>query len=530
MIDLVTRAKAMPGSPGHRLGMSGRDIVVLAALAVLAVAVRLWWIGQPMIDAFSWRQASTAMIAQNIPHNNWNIFFPEVSWTGPGPSYQGREFQIYTLIVAIVQTTTGMTDAAGRLVSTLFGLLTLVALHRLTAHLWGETNAHAAALVYALMPAAVMMDSSFLPDAMMLALLTTGIWLYVRYFSYGGERVLAAAAVTFGLGVLAKLPGLGVGLVVAYLAVILYLRGDVRRAMLSGLAMLVVLAAVIGYYVWAIHLGSSYPPYHVAGSGYIWDDGFDAFLARQFYLAKTSYIATAWFYGWPILGLLLIGVWMPPAAGAHDRDAALVRCPWIWLLAAVIVYLAAAREISENPWNLHIFSVPIAMFAGAGLLWVVRIAEVGSVLSGAMRALAIGLVIAVFSTVPLMQAMKAPYSAQGHALGVELAKLRAEGDLVVTVSPDVGDPIAIFYAQTRGWVFPRGGGSDPWSIFYEDDARAIAELESLRSEGARWFGYTTAAKDDLGRRFVDHHAGFVAWLDANFEKMAETPEFAIYRL
>lgn len=520
----------LPTASDRPFGMARQDLVILIALLALAAAARLWWVGQPLTDLFSWRQVSTAMIAHNIPLNGWNIFFPEVDWTGPGPSYQGREFQIYTLIVALVQAVTGLSDTAGRLVSAMFGLLTVFSLHRLTARMWSEPHAHAAALIYALMPAAVMMDTSFLPDAAMLALLTTGTWLYARYFSGEGTRLLVLAGITFCLGVLAKLPGLGVGLVVAYLTVTLYLRADRKRAGRSLLAMAVALAAVIAYYAWAVHLGTSYPPYHVAGSGYIWDDGPGAFYEQMFYLPRTQYIATAWFYGWPILALLLVGLWTQPWIDEPDRDMALAWAPFVWLLAAVIVYIVAAREISQNPWNLHLFSVPIALFAGAGLVAIVRLGSAGSWLSVGLRTGIVALAVLSFSTVPLLQTMKAPFSGQAHALGVDLAGRRAEGDLVITIAPDVGDPVAIYYAATRGWVFPRGGGSDAWSIFRDTDEEARAELEALRAEGARWFGYTTEARDDYGRMFVDHHAGFVAWLDMTFAKVADTPDYAIYHL
>lgn len=517
---------------GRPLPQRRGDLFALLALLALAAVVRLWWVDQPLVDAFSWRQASTAMIAHNIPLNGWNIFFPEVDWTGPGPSYQGREFQIYTLIVAVLQALTGLTDVAGRLVSAGFGLLTVFALHRLTATVWDETHAHAAALVHALMPAAVMMESSFLPDATMLAFLTTGIWLFVRFFQGAGTGMLAAASIAFALGVLAKLPGLGTGLVVAFLVLILWLRGERRRVAQSILAMVAVLAAVIAYYAWAIHLGTSYPPYHVAGSGYIWDYGFRAFLDRQFFLPRTGYIATAWFYGWPILVLGALGLWLHPSTDhlAPGRDRALIWCPLFWLIAAVIVYLAAAREISENPWNLHIFSVPVAMYAGAGLVALLRLTGARSWLEVAPRAALLAAGIVIFSTLPLMQAMKTPFAARAQLLGLELASRRAEGDLVIAISPDVGDPIAIYYAQARGWVFPPGGGSDPWSVFHDDDARAREVLEALRAEGAVWFGYTTDARDDNGRWFVEHHRGFIEWLDATYEKVAETRDFALYRL
>lgn len=52
--------------------------LVLAILAI-ATVLRLHLIDQPFIDAFSWRQASTAMIAENFYRRNWNVFFPEAN-------------------------------------------------------------------------------------------------------------------------------------------------------------------------------------------------------------------------------------------------------------------------------------------------------------------------------------------------------------------------------------------------------------------------------------------------------------------
>lgn len=294
--------------------------------------------------------------------------------------------------------------------------------------------------------------------------------------------------------------------------------------------MLFALLAVIDYYAWAIHLGRSYPPYHVAGSGYIWDDGLAGFLGKQFFLPKTSYIARAWFYGWPILGLLLIGLRTQPRIDHPDQDAALVWVPFVWLLSAIIVYLVAAREVSENPWNLHIFSVPIAMFAGAGLLAIVRLGAQGSLLAMGLRTGLVAVLVMAFASVPLTATMKAPFSRQAHALGLDLAQRRAEGDLVIAISPDVGDPIAIFYAKTRGWVFPPGGGSQAWSVFRDTDEHARNDLETLMAEGASWLGFTTSARDDNGRKFTEHHAGFFQWLDAIYQKVAQTPDYVVYHL
>src|SRR5215813_2826412 len=84
--------------------------VVMAVAAIL----RVYLLRQPFIDAFSWRQSSTAMIADNYYRNNWNIFYPEVNWSGPGPSYQGREFQTVSYLAALLYRIVGQHDSVGR--------------------------------------------------------------------------------------------------------------------------------------------------------------------------------------------------------------------------------------------------------------------------------------------------------------------------------------------------------------------------------------------------------------------------------
>ena len=50
---------------------------LLLLILFVALLMRVQYLTQPFIDAFSWRQASTAMMAENFFKNNWNILFPE---------------------------------------------------------------------------------------------------------------------------------------------------------------------------------------------------------------------------------------------------------------------------------------------------------------------------------------------------------------------------------------------------------------------------------------------------------------------
>jgi hypothetical protein len=61
-------------------------------------------------------------------------------------------------------------------------------------------------------------------------------------------------------------------------------------------------------------------------------------------------------------------------------------------------------------------------------------------------------------------------------------------------------------------------------------APARNDLETLMAEGASRFGFTTSARDDTGRKFIEYHAGFIEWLDATYQKVAQTPDYVVYHL
>ncbi|MBY5647147.1 glycosyl transferase [Rhizobium leguminosarum] len=507
------------------------DTAILLGILFIAIVFRFHKITLPLVDGFSWREISTAMMADNFQQRSWNIFFPEVSWTGPGPSYQGREFQIVSYLTALLYQLFGWHDWFGRVVAAFFGLVTVFSLHRLTALCWGEMHAHAAALAYALMPAAIMIDSSFLPDPAMLALVTLGVWLFVKYWAGGSGWLLPLATASVSLGALSKPPGLVAGAVIFYLMVCWILEKKQKQATWVFLWGLLSLAIIAAYYIWAIYLGRSYPPFHIAGGGYIWDDGFWAYVKDRFYFKSAWNTSVWWFYGYPFLMLLAVGLWMPRSPAEDPKQRSLSAIPYVWLTAAIILYLAAAGEITSNVWNFHIFHVPVAMFCGRGALLLATLAS-RTVLTPAvvLRAICIVAIALAWSTLPLVRTMKKPIAMNGKLLGEELARLAKPGDLVVATAPDVGDPVAVYYSRVRGWVFPPGGGDADWSKFVADDATAIAQLDELRAQGADLFGVTKNATDHQDLRFVEHHVGVIDYLDKTATKLVDSDDLLVYRI
>ncbi|MGV4794943.1 glycosyltransferase family 39 protein [Rhizobium sp. F40D2] len=508
------------------------ETAILLTILLIAIVFRFHKITLPLVDGFSWREISTAMMADNFRERSWNIFFPEVSWTGPGPSYQGREFQIVSYLTALLYQLFGWHDWFGRVVAAFFGLVTVFSLHRLTALCWDEMHAHAAALAYALMPAAVMIDSSFLPDPAMLALVTLGVWLFAKYWAGGSGWLLPLATVSFTLGVLSKPPGIAAGAVIFYLMICWILQNKRKQAALVFLSGLLSLAIIVAYFSWAIYLARSYPPFHMAGSGgYIWDSGFWTYVRDRFYFKSAWNTSVLWFYGYPFVVLFAVGLWLPPRPAEDQKQRTLSAIPYVWLAAAMILYLSAAGEITSNVWNFHIFHVPIAIFSGHGALLLARLAS-RTILAPAvvLRAICIVAVTLVWSTFPLVRTMKKPIAMKGKLLGEELARLAQPGDLVVAIAPEVGDPVAVYYSRTRGWVFPPGGGDTEWSKFVADDATAIAQLEDLRAQGADLFGVAKNATDKQDLLFIEHHDGVVDYLDRTATKLVDSDDLLVYRI
>ena len=103
-------------------------------------------------------------MAENYYRVNANIFMPQVNWVGPGPSYQGREFQTVTYITALLYRVLGEKDWLGRVVAIAFGLWGIFALYQLIRQVWSEAHGLAGAAVMAVLPGSVIVERSFLPD------------------------------------------------------------------------------------------------------------------------------------------------------------------------------------------------------------------------------------------------------------------------------------------------------------------------------------------------------------------------------
>ena len=175
------------------------------AILGLALAVRLYRLDVPFIDAHSWRQVTNADVARLWTEGPIDFFYPAVSWGGPDGRV-GLEFPLLHLLIALAWRAVGVSDVAGRLVPISFSVATVWALYLLGTRLFDRATGRAAAFLLAVSPSVVYFGRTPLSDIPMLAFSVAAVLGYVSYAQTGRPRHALLGVCALALAGLVKLP------------------------------------------------------------------------------------------------------------------------------------------------------------------------------------------------------------------------------------------------------------------------------------------------------------------------------------
>jgi 4-amino-4-deoxy-L-arabinose transferase-like glycosyltransferase len=402
----------------------------------------------------------------------------------------------------------------------------------------GERHAIVATALLAIMPGVVMIDRTFIPDPAMVALLTASVLALVLYLQTDRDRYLVIAVAIGTWANLTKLPGMIVGLPMAYAAVsILRERGVLRSGKVARLSIAALASAlpVAAYYLWARHLSLSYPPYHFAGEGnWIWDQGLRAWIEQRYFLPRLR-VPVVELWGLPAVLMVVVAVvlvpfrtrlwrWRATIAGADDRWQA----PWMfhwWLAGGVVYYAIGARELVENPSNLHVLSPAVAALAAQVLIALSAMAANQMRRPGTLMVIALAFTVAIGIRAHRVSRLHSSYAMQSYKLGSALKAVSRDGDLVVALGDVIGCPVAIYYSGRRGWLFPPFEAITNWEQL-PPERDAIAMFDALRASGADWFAVVNRWDADIWSA----RPNFARHIDQSSELVKAGDGFRIYRL
>jgi 4-amino-4-deoxy-L-arabinose transferase-like glycosyltransferase len=481
-----------------------REQLLLCAILASGLGIRLIAISQPYVDAWSWRQADVAMIAENFYRHGFILFYPQINWAGTAPGYVGTEFPLVPFLAAVLYGIFGVQAWVGRAVSVAFFVLSVPFLYHLVRQTSNTRAALWAVAIYSLTPLSIFASRSFIPDMASLSLSLVALSLFSTWLERTPHATLfLATGLAISLAILVKLPAMLLGVPLLAMAVSKYGVQALYRRELVALAALG-LSAPLVWYTHAYHISLTYPPYHIFGTGVLQMAEVGWYVEIVHRLATSSLT--------PLVAVaMLVGLFVP----THTAYA------WVfhwWLLALLVFIILAGWGNYRHDWY-QLPLVPVAAaLAGLACDWGGRrvAARAGAPLArlGASVLVASLAAAAYIAIAPHYEPKRLAWWQAGLAL-----KRLTPPEALLLIADD-GDPTALYYSQRHGWHFLQYFGSAP-----VDSQQAIDELEQRRTEGASYLVFTRNTF-----WWLEHYLAFRAYLEAPYRRVHETEAYLIFNL
>lgn len=449
--------------------------MLLGAILLLALALRLHGIHDPILDHPGWRQGDGAAIARNFATLHYNPLYPQVDYDGPPPNYVELELQIVPFLMATLYKLFGIHEIFGRLISIAFGLGTVALIAYFARWLFSDQLAGLlAALLFSIMPGSLYYGRTITPEGPMLFALVAALYAATRYFVEDEAlswRGTIAPGAFLTLAFLAKPVSLIALLPIAALVV---RRIALRRTLRLLPVVLIFIVPLLIFF--------AYDRFEAAHAEWRWASGITTLHvlpSLRDALSHGAALSHKWQYFKDVLGmlgrtmlgpfcfaLLVLGFAIP----ARSRSPELL---WGWLVA-VVLYTYAVVTVERVDYYLYLWLPLGALVGGAFLARLGRVvAESALARAATYAALAGGLLILAGATYQNRQEVQ-PYYHYSKAVyrnAVTLDQTLAPNALVVMGHYD---PSVLYYINRKGWE------EDPylWTPFDE---------QSAIRKGARYF-------------------------------------------
>ena len=196
--------------------MKRLDYILLSLILMIALGLRLYNINTPLADLHSWRQADTAAVARNFSRDGINLLRPtydDLSSIQTGienpEGLRMVEFPLYNAIVSVFVRYLPITSVTvyGRLVSSVFSLVTIAILYYFGLKEKNRLTAIAAAGIFAIYPFFVFFSRTVLPETTAVSFMM--IALFLLHIGLSKDKKLSAllfigSVVFFAMSILIK--------------------------------------------------------------------------------------------------------------------------------------------------------------------------------------------------------------------------------------------------------------------------------------------------------------------------------------
>ncbi len=440
----------------------------MGAVLLLALALRLKGLHNPILDHPGWRQGDTASIAKNFATLQYNIFYPQTNYNGPPPNYVELELQIVPFIAATFYKIAGVHEVIGRLISIAFSLGTIAVLGFFARWLFASEIAGVfAALLFAIMPGGFYYGRTFTPDTTMVFFMTAALYVISRMLvdeeTWGPRRVAGATAL-LTLAFLAKPVSLAALIPIGALIVERALSGRTFRWGAIAVILVVPLALLYGY----DRIVSAHAEWHWA-SGITTLHVLPALAAslqslHALHLKLTLFRDVLGMLAYTMIGpaitaLAILGFFFQPAP---TRSRTLL---WGWLIGGM-TYTYVVVTVERVDYYMYLL-LPLAALTGAAFLTRITLAVIESAISNGLKYAAAALaVVAIAAIVFQDYKIMRPYYRYNKQVYRNAIALNATLPADALIVMGHYDPSVLYYIGRYGWE------EDPylWTPFDEQSA------------------------------------------------------------
>ncbi len=463
--------------------LAHRSAWVLSILLLFGFTLRMFELGEPLIDKQAWRQADTAAVARNFFEEDFDLFSPRVDWRGDGSGIVEMNFPLYPYFVSLGYEVFGeVREWFGRFLSAFFSVTTSILIFFLARNIGFSSSVGLWAMFFFLVtPLSVFFGRAFLPESLMLLLSVSSI-LTFKYWTESEQIVLYLCAIILAsLCYLVKIPTLYLGFPLVAIALSKWGWKFVYERLLWVYLIVSVLPSVI----WYLHASDLFTDTGLTFG--IWNRfGYDKWDQSVLYNLD-FYRHMTWRFIHNIFtpfGFILL------ILGVHKTGIARSRWAlWGWLIG-LLLYLFL---VPEGNRKLHYYQIP---FVPLGCIW----AGVGTVVAldygcrvcNSKYVKYLGMLVLVLSVLGYSAYAIQPYYKQpnnvhayyescydfGHWADKNLPKdaLLVVGDLDENSGTPFRSqsPTMLYYCHRKGWQIT-------------PDEFSEAKLDSLAHLGADFF-------------------------------------------
>ena len=488
--------------------MLNRNTLYVTLIILAGFLTRLINITQPILEVAGWRQCLTASVARNFYYNGMNIFYPQTLNSGNTEGYLGKcEFNIYPYTVAMLYKLFGIHESLGRLVSIIVFCGGAFFLYKLTRKYAGNTTGLITLLFYTFNPYIFFYSRSFQPESTMLFFSITMLYFFSEWIDKEGWWRFVLMTLCATLAFLVKLPTISLGLPLLYLCLKKYRLNFLIQWKLWLFAVLSLTLTLLWYkhsaYVGSIN-GIELNPlsfsYYMKYSLYFLTSlpFYEKVFYAEVFEKDLIYVGGLFF----VLGIIFT---------IKKKEFRYIH---YWLLAIIIYFFLAAKEVEWHTYYTIPIIVPASVFVGYAISNTLRLItayKVTGIKKIALQALFMFMVVSLpfisyhkITGRYEMKRLEKKYPIQNAGNIVDETAL--ENDLVIGCI--WGGPELLYYSNRKGWTM-------------NSNVCSIERIEKRKQEGADYFVTT---KQDV----ID--SGVLEDIKDKYEVIRATNEFLIVKL